>query len=422
VIEDAREQRRGERGIRHRTATWVAWSLCGLSLALTALSLLLLTLNLSRLNVGVFDYWVEDTTIAALCSTVGAVIASRRPENPIGWIFCAAGLHGGVSHFSSEYAVYTLLAEPRSFPGGEALAWVRSWIWVPYLGLFTFLGLLFPDGQLPSSRWRWIAWLSATVILSGTALVAFSPGPVYGLHPIQNPLGIESLKGVVDPVKASLYALLSIAAISLFVRLRRARRIERQQLKWVTYTAAVAVSGAILAYLVGEAVHASWVSWVGLILTMSGIVGIPITMTIAILKYRLYDIDLIINRTLVYGTLTATLVALYFGSVIVLQRAFVVLTSQESTLAVAASTLAIYVLFNPLRRRIQSFIDRRFYRRKYDARKTLEVFSAKLRDETDLDALSDELVEVVRETMQPAHVSLWLRPGPDKVTERTSGG
>ena len=180
------------------------------------------------------------------------------------------------------------------------------------------------------------------------------------------------------------------------------------------------VVGAILTYVVPEAMDAQWVGRVGLTLLAVGFVGVPIAIGIAILRYRLYNIDLLINRTLVYGSLTATLVALYFGGIVVLQRIFVLLTGQQSTLAVVASTLAIAALFVPLRRRIQSFIDRRFYRRKYDARKTLEAFSAKLRDETDLEALNAELVGVVRETMQPAHVSLWLRP--DEGQQREQAG
>jgi hypothetical protein len=192
------------------------------------------------------------------------------------------------------------------------------------------------------------------------------------------------------------------AVISLFVRFRRARGDERQQIKWFASAAALTLAWIIVA----EEQSGEIVALSGLLV----IASIPVATGIAILRYRLYDIDRIINRTLVYGLLTATLVALYFGAIVVLQRVFVVLTGQQSTLAVVASTLLIAALFTPLRRRIQGFIDRRFYRRKYDARKTLEAFSAKLRDETNLDALSDDLVEVVRETMQPAHVSLWLRP------------
>jgi hypothetical protein len=189
-----------------------------------------------------------------------------------------------------------------------------------------------------------------------------------------------------------------------------ARGVERQQTKWFTYTSAVAASGAILDYIISEPLELVWLGLVGHALVLVGLAGIPIAMGIAITRYRLYEIDIIINRTLVYGSLTVTLVALYFGGIVVLQRMFVLLTGQQSTLAVVASTLVIAALFTPLRRRIQSFIDRRFYRRKYDARKTLEAFSAQLRNETDLNALSDDLVGVVAETMQPAHVSLWLRP------------
>jgi hypothetical protein len=196
----------------------------------------------------------------------------------------------------------------------------------------------------------------------------------------------------------------------MFVRLRRATGVERQQIKWFAYAAAVAVSGSIVGHSLFLATDASWLLWAGLIPGTVGVLGMPVAMGIAILRYRLYEIDLIINRTLVYGSLTAILATLYFGGIVVLQRLFVALTAQESQLAIVASTLAVAAIFNPLRRRIQALVNRRFYRRKYDAAKTPEAFSVKLRDETDLDALSDDLVGVVKETMQPAHVSLWLRP------------
>jgi hypothetical protein len=202
------------------------------------------------------------------------------------------------------------------------------------------------------------------------------------------------------------------------VRLRRTRGVERQQIKWFAYAIVVTVSGALLRDVIPVALGAPWLEWAGFVPLVVGVVGIPIAMGIAILRYRLYEIDLLINRTLVYGSVTAPLVVLYFSGIIGLQRFFVALTGEKSTLAVVSSTLVIAALFNPLRRRIQGFIDRRFYRRKYDARKTLEAFSAKLRDETDLRALNDTLVGVVGETMQPAHVSLWLRPDVDSKGER----
>jgi hypothetical protein len=205
-----------------------------------------------------------------------------------------------------------------------------------------------------------------------------------------------------------------VGASSMLARLRHAGRIERQQIKWFAYATAVAISGVILKNTVYPAVGVTWVWWVGLVLTTVGVGSSPVAMGIAIFRYRLYEIDILINRTLVYGTLTLTLALIYLGGVATTQAIFRAITGQEEQpqLAIVVSTLVIAALFNPLRRRIQGFIDRRFYRSKYDARKTLEAFSVKLRDETDLDALSDNLVGVVRETMQPAHVSLWLRPDP----------
>jgi hypothetical protein len=198
---------------------------------------------------------------------------------------------------------------------------------------------------------------------------------------------------------------------SLVVGRRHARGVERQQIKWLLYVGPLffIAAGLHIGFYYFWLSEGSWGLWASYLLVIVGGLSGPIAIGVAILRYRLYEIDLLINRTLVYGSLTATLVVLYFGGIVVLQRVFVSLTGQRSTLAVVASTLLIAALFTPLRRRIQSFIDRRFYRRKYDARKTLEAFSAQLRDETDLDALSDDLVGVVRETMQPAHISLWLR-------------
>jgi hypothetical protein len=396
----------------HRTAAWLPWSLWALSLALTALSLLLLVLNLSHPDVPVYSFWAENVLFSVGYSTVGAVIVPRMPaENPIGWLFCAVGILWAVIHFIGEYAIYALLAAPGSLPAGEAASWIYSWLWVPGLGLVGFLGLVFPNGRLPSARWRWFARLSAFLTFVGAVLAALSPGPIIlGLSAIPNPLGIEGLPNAYKLVQALMLVLLAVSVASLLMRRGYARGVERQQTKWFTYTSAVAASGAILDYIISEPLELVWLGLVGHALVLVGLAGIPIAMGIAITRYRLYEIDLIINRTLVYGSLTATLVALYFIVIVVLQRVFVLLTGQQSTLAIVASTLLIAALFTPLRRRIQGFIDRRFYRSNYDAKKTLEAFSAKRRDETDLEALSGDLIGVVRETMQPAHVSLWLRP------------
>ena len=399
----------------HRTASWVALSMCALSLASTALAALLLVRNLSYPNPYVFDLWVQGIVIPITCSTVGVIIASRRPDHPIGWLFCAVGLLAGVNHFFAEYAIFALLTQPGSLPGGQASAWVAAWPWMPSNALLVFVALLFPDGRLPSRRWLPFAWLNVVVAVVGTVAVAFLAGPIPTLAPIENPLGLEGAKTLLGPVATVAGALergiLGLVAVaSLFLRLRRARGGEREQIKWLAYAASVVVIGAILTYVIPEATDAQWVGQVGLALLAVGFVGIPIAIGIAILRYRLYDINLLINRTLVYGSLTAILVAHYFGSIIWLQIAFVELTGQRSTLAVVASTLVIAALFRPWQGWVQGFVDRRFYRSKYDARKTLDDFSAKLRDETDLDALSEDLTSVVRETMQPAHVSLWLRP------------
>jgi len=298
-----------------------------------------------------------------------------------------------------------------------------------------FLMLLFPGGRLPSRRWRIVVWLTVLGAAMSALGLAFMPssllthsdvanpfaivGVIYGKLPTYQFFGVSRLLGM-TLVSTSILA----ALFSVILRLRHARGDDRQQIKWFLFAAVpLAVLGSleelntIVALFTTDFMFRPvyiLYSWGLVVLVVYAqvlaLLVIPVCTYIAILRYNLYDIDVVINRTLVYGSLTVMLVALYFGGIVVLQSVFVLLTGQRSTLAVVASTLLIAALFNPLRRRIQSFIDRRFYRSKYDARKTLEAFSAQLREETDLNALSEDLVEVVRETMQPAHVSLWLRP------------
>jgi hypothetical protein len=367
--------------------------------------------------------------IAVSFSVVGALIASQRPENPIGWIFLAEGFCYGLLSAGDQYAVYALLTNPGALPLGAEASWLGQWVWAPGLGLIlVFLPLLFPDGHPPSHRWRPVAWLgglsigltvvSSTILLwpeRGPALVTGDESPSHVLHVL------------IDFIAVPMLFVAGVGAvISLFVRFRRARGDERQQIKWFASAAALSLVWIIV---FGQA---SLHGLPGVIVALSGLLvlpSIPIATGIAILRYRLYDIDILINRTLVYGSLTVMLALIYFGGVATTQAIFRALTGQEQQpkLAVVVSTLAIAALFMPLRRRIQSFIDSRFYRRKYDARKTLEAFSAKLRDETDINTLSDELVGVVRQTMQPKHVSVWLHPDPalkdkkNRATIRESG-
>ncbi len=316
-----------------RIAARLAWALLVLSFALTVLSLWLLVLNLSNPGVHIYDYWVETTLAAMGFSTVGAVIAPRiPPDNPIGWLFCIEGLLAAVTHFTAEYAIYTLLAAPGSLlPAGEAAAWLNSWLWVPQLASIVFVVLLFPDGRLPSRSWRWFAWLIVHSVLIGAVLGAVSPGPIIGFGSIHNPLGIESLPNAHKPLQMLMVVLMAVAAGSLLIRWIYARGVERQQIKWFSYAIALAASGAILQYAISEPLEQVLLGWVGRTLVLAGLAGIPISMGIAITRYRLYEIDIVINRTLVYGPLTATLVALYFGAVVLLQRLFVALTGERST-------------------------------------------------------------------------------------------
>ena len=398
-----------------RATSWLAWCLWLLCVALISFALL-------------FHFLASPTTptdtppaltafmraLSLAFPTVGALVASRRPENPIGWIFCGTGLLYGVQAFASGYADYAL-------PGGELMAWISGWIGVPVLPLAgVLLVLLFPNGKLLSRKWQPVVWMAAC----GSAMLALGaaldPGSLMFQPTFDNPLGFggdigklgssESIDagGVVEIlVRVGFFFVLVswlFAVAAMITRMDQARGAERQQLKWFVYTVVLLVVG-FLAALLGFGQYS--VAWN---LGIAAFNFLPIAAGIAILRYRLYDIDVVINRTLVYGVLTAALALVYVGSIVLLQGLFRALTGETSQLAVVASTLAIAALFVPLRRRVQAFIDRRFYRRKYDMATTLQAFNVRLRNDVDLDSVADDLVEVVRETMQPAHVSLWLRP------------
>ena len=384
--------------MRPRAASWLAWSVCGLTVALIACAIALAFLNKSAdVRAVIFPLCLT------LSAVVGGLIASRHPANPVGWFFLGSGGCFAMTIVATEYATYGLA-------GALAMAWLQSWLWVPgVMLLLCFLPLYFPNGRLVSRRWRWVVRLALFSCVTGAALFALTPGEIPEVG-IVNPLGIEALRPVSDllePVYLALYFFLFFAsAASLVVRFRRSGSLERQQIKWLAFAA----SAVPVWFLTSAPIEAASRTLFDVMEALIFVALIPVAAGVAILKYRLYDIDVVINRTLVYGSLTATLVTFYFGAVVLLQKIFVVLTGQQSTLAVVATTLLIAALFNPLRRLIQRFIDRRFYRSKYNARKTLEAFSAKLRDETDIEALSGDLEGVVKETMQPAHVFLWLRP------------
>ena len=337
-------------------------------------------------------------------ATMGALVATRRPHNPIGWILLGAGL------------AYTLGGISISNHGGvgataTVLAWLSTWVWMAGIApVATFGLLLFPDGHLPSARWRWLAWLAALgcgLVVSGEALRAGR----FADTTIENPIGLELAPAVPMVAEAVGGVLLLVSVVgsiaSLFVRYRRARNTERSQLKWLSYTAAL-VGAALAAAVVIEAVVGAAASELTNGIVTLALSAVPVAMGIAILRHRLYDIDVVIKLTLVYGSLTATLLATYLLMVLLFRLALSPVTG-ESDLAVAGSTLMVAALFRPARARIQGAVDRRFYRRRYDAARTLESFTHRLRQEVDLESVSADLRAVVRDTVQSANLSLWLR-------------
>ena len=418
--EGAREQRQAVGGLSPRTAVWSAWSVWGTALGFVVIGLLFGILAFSAVLPEGRDPMLIPIMVqgglVVLYGTLGALIASRRPRNPIGWIFCAMGAALGFLSAAYGYADYALYATDDTLPGAELAAWLTNWLFmVPVFIAPCFLFLLFPDGRLASPRWRPVVWVVAVVAAVAVFATALGSGRLDAHPSVENPLGLAGPFGEIalvakDVTDVTAIPVFLISLTSVVVRLRRSRGRERLQVKWVAYAAVLTATSFATSFLIGLLQSAQTAADIFFLLGVAGFTSIPVAAGIAILRYRLFEIDFLINRTLVYGSLTVTLVAVYAGSIVILQGFLRAITGQESQLAIVASTLAVAALFNPLRRRIQGFIDRRFYRRKYDAAKTLEAFSSKLRDETDLEALNRELVGVVRETIQPAHVSLWLRP------------
>jgi hypothetical protein len=396
----------------------LAWSLCLLCVALLTAGMVLLFLNGSYSVGGAGTWGTKNLVFVVLVvilafALVGALISSRLPANPIGWVCLAIGLTLSLAVTTGEYYVYALQTRPGSLPGAVYMAWLTNWLWVPaVVSGGTFMVLLFPDGRLPSRRWRAVAWLSGAVLISLSTSEAFSPGRLPEAPNVTNPFGIVSAGSALELVSTASFFLLPLcfiaSTLSMIVRYGRSIGEERQQIKWF------AAAAVLLAAVFASSFVIPWRIVQDLVALL--LAGLPVAVGIAVLRHRLYDIDLIINRALVYGPLTATLALAYVGGVVGLQGVFRAMTGQGSTLAVVASTLTIVALFNPLRRRMQEFVDRRFYRNKYDAAKALAAFSARLRDETDLDALGNDLVGVARSTMQPGYASLWLR------SERPSKG
>ena len=350
------------------------------------------------------DNPAEDAMLFAgfgLFAAVGALLVAKRPENPIGWIMGANALIVAIFPACESYAAYVMSTRGRPDALAVFGAWANSWYWFLLLALtFVYLPLLFPDGRLPSRRWLPVAVLPG-IGVAGIAILGALAETLRGQnldYRIDNPIGIEGLGHVEDLWAFSVLGggALAIGTVgagaAVVVRFRRSRGTERQQMKWFLYAAA-----PLVAFPAIESIE-SLPRIIGGLLTGWVLFGLPTAIGIAVLRYRLYEIDLFINRTLVYGSLTAMLALVYFGGVVGLQSVLRGLTGQESTLAVVASTLAIAALFGPLRRRVQAVVDRGFYRRKYDAAKTLEAFGSRLRDQTDLDALRNDVVGVARRT------------------------
>jgi len=394
-----------------RAAARLAWLLCVACLVGLGGYLLLYVLNgTAGLGSLPLPAALTFTVVGALFAVVGALVASRQPDNKVGWLLLAAGLCIAVNSLGESYARYALVTAPGSLPGGLYAAWIQAALFGTVAILGIFLPLYFPTGRLLSRRWRPILWAGIGYLVCAVVGNNLQPGPVEwlpGAAPAPNPVvylpAAKPLFEVILVLSAPCFLVgVGGAIAALVVRFRRAQGIERQQLKWFTYAAALAP----LSPLAYEYARPVWPVLLALTLPL-----VPISIGIAILRYRLYEIDRIINRTLVYGLLTVLLGLCYAaGSLVFVLVAGV--GSDPPSWLVAGATLAAAAIFRPARRRIQTAVDRRFNRRKYNAAQTIQAFSTRLRDQVDLDTLATELLAVVDQTMQPTQVSVWLRPSP----------
>jgi hypothetical protein len=391
--------------VRKEAAAGRAWIVFMLVAALTILALTIDLLTGKPEPLATRIAALAFITLAVPLAVVGALIAARRPGNRVGILLLVAGLSIGVVAVAEKLTSYGVRA-PGTVPGLGLIGWVSNLAWVPAILVLLLLPVLFPDGQPPSPRWRPVVWAIVAGAAVTTVLAALIP--TIAIEPsLRSPLALPDPAGAaVERVLRLLFLGIPVAAAiamaAMIVRFRRARGVERQQLKWLAYAGGVVV--------VASAAEDTWLGgWPTAAATVL-LWAIPAAIGIAILRYHLYDIDRIINRTLVYGLLTALLAGVYAGAVLVLGQAFGGVGKDPPSWAVAGATLAVAALFRPTRRRIQQAVDRRFNRRRYDAVRTVEAFSARLRQEIDLEALSAELLAVVNHTMQPTAVSLWLRP------------
>jgi hypothetical protein len=402
---------------------WLAWGLCLTSLTIITLGLALEAFN--RLTAQQAIYLYPNGVVLAFCfPVVGLVIALRQPHNAIGWLFGIIGLCLALA-CAGAYAMYTLRVNPGALPGGVWVSWLVTWTFIPGYLLLPFLLLLFPNGRLLSPRWRWIGWLTLLGMLLYTLASAWSTWPRRGaalLPYFERGATDEITGGWALPILVNVATALSVSSfaasiLAMILRFHRARGVERQQLKWFTSVIVlVAVLEALLIVLTSRnSVANSGLAFALILLQAVALVGLALAVALAILRYRLYDIDVVIRRTLVYSVLTAILAVAYFGSILLFQNFFLWLTGANSPLAIVASTLTIAGLFVPLRRRVQDLIDRRFYRRKYDAEQVLAEFSETVRSETNLEQLTAQLLAVVNETLQPVQASLWLRAPQNEV-------
>jgi hypothetical protein len=389
---------------------WALWTLTLLGLAATVwLDRLLIEAGLPELTTVLSRGNLTSVVAGVSAATVGALVASRRPRHRVGWLLVALGLSNAASGLAFSYSRYGLVARPGALPAAGYLAGFANGAVFLSLSLTGFVLLLTPTGKLPSPRWRWWARVQVAALVVGFLTSALAPMPLYPEYPeIGNPLGVAALADgpltAAFPVGALLIlAGLMAGAVSLLSRFRRAHGLERLQLRWLAMGAALAAVALLVALtaLVVEGDGVVLQAAVGICVAL-----LPLATGAAILRYRLYDLDRIISRTLAYGLLTVLLGLGYAGVVLGLGR----LLPQGSSLAVAAATLAVAAVFQPARRRIQAAVDRRFNRRRHDAGQTIAAFSARLRDQVDLDTLTAELLTVVDQTMQPTQASLWLRP------------